>query len=235
MKSPSLTTRMKTPMTRENPGNPFGKLPAKTKKKVVVIGGGPAGLECARVLAVRGHQVSLYEKGPELGGQLLIAAKAPGRDGFLESPRWFTLQMKLLKVDVHLNTEVTTDMVKKMDADAVVVATGSVPWMPPRVKGIDEPIVAECRDVILGKAKVGENVVVWAGEQNMEALTVAERIRDLLRRAPFEWGGQPVAVTVSAGLTSLKDEDSDFEEFFQRASQALSQAKEAGKDCQVAL
>jgi 2,4-dienoyl-CoA reductase-like NADH-dependent reductase (Old Yellow Enzyme family)/thioredoxin reductase len=160
-------------VTRENQPGWLQVQPAATRKKVVVIGGGPAGLEAARVLAMRGHKVSLYDRGSELGGQILIAAKAPGRDGFLELPRYFTHQMKLLGVDVHLGVEVTADMVKKMDADAVVVATGSFPFIP-RIPGVNQKNVVETREVLMGKAQVGQNVVVVAGEQNMEALTVAD-------------------------------------------------------------
>ena len=97
------------------------------KKRVMVIGGGPAGCEAARVAALRGHQVSLYEKENELGGQLNIAGKAPGRVDFLEPPRWYSLQLKKLGVDVNLGTTVTAEMVREKKPDAVVVATGSVP------------------------------------------------------------------------------------------------------------
>ena len=116
--------------------------PAAVKKRVMIIGGGPAGLETARVAALRGHQVSLYDRASELGGQTLIAAKAPGRDGFSELGRYYTHQMKLLKVDVHLNTEATAEIVRKQDPEAVVVATGSVPHIPD-IPGLDGDNVVE--------------------------------------------------------------------------------------------
>jgi len=152
-------------------------LPATTKKKVVVIGGGVSGLETARVAALRGHQVSLYEQESELGGQVKIAAKAPGRLDFEEMPRFYTYQMKLLGVDVHLETEVTPEMVMEISPDAVVVATGSVP-LELDVPGGDQKNVVEPRAVLEGKVEVGQNVVVIAGEHNMQALTTADSLAE---------------------------------------------------------
>jgi len=152
-------------------------VPAQTKKKVMVIGGGPGGLEMARVAAVRGHQVSLWEKGDDLGGMILVAAKAPGRDGFDELPRYYRYQMKLLGVDVHLNTEVTVDTVKKENPDVVVVATGSLPRIPHDVKalkGIEQDNVVEVRDVLTGKAEVGQNVLVSDGQHHIQGLSTAD-------------------------------------------------------------
>jgi 2,4-dienoyl-CoA reductase-like NADH-dependent reductase (Old Yellow Enzyme family)/thioredoxin reductase len=151
-------------------------IPAETKKKVMVIGGGPAGLETARVAAARGHQVSLWEKGDDLGGLVLVAAKAPGRDGFDELPRYYRYQMKLLGVDVHLNTEATVDTVKKENPDVVVVATGSVPRpCPYDVKGVDQAnVVNNVRDVLTGKVEVGQNVVIIDSQPHLQGLTTAD-------------------------------------------------------------
>jgi mycofactocin system FadH/OYE family oxidoreductase 2 len=147
-------------------------IPATTKKKVMIIGGGAAGLETARVAALRGHQVSLYEKGKELGGQLNLAAKIPKRVDFAEVPRYYTFQMKQLGVEVVLETEVTAEMVKEKNPDAVVVATGSIPIRPP-VPGGDRANVVWVRDVLRGEATVGERVVVIAAEHHEQALGVA--------------------------------------------------------------
>jgi thioredoxin reductase len=146
---------------------------AAVKKRVMIIGGGPAGLEAARVAALRGHQVSLYERGSELGGQTLIAAKAPGRDGFLDLGRYYTYQMKLLKVDVHLNTEVTIETVMEEKPDAVVVATGSVPLFP-GIPGVNRENVCEVRQVLSGEVAVGDNVVIVAGDEHIQALSTAD-------------------------------------------------------------
>jgi 2,4-dienoyl-CoA reductase-like NADH-dependent reductase (Old Yellow Enzyme family)/thioredoxin reductase len=159
----------------------FAITSANTKKKVMVIGGGAAGLETARVAALRGHQVSLYEREETLGGQVNIAAKAPGRVDFAEVPRYYTYQMKLLKVGVHLNTEVTTGMVIKESPDAVVVATGSQPFMPV-FPGSSTANVVEVRAVLEEKVGVGENVVLVALEHHMQGLSTADFLAERGKR-----------------------------------------------------
>jgi 2,4-dienoyl-CoA reductase (NADPH2) len=99
--------------------------PATRKKKVMVIGGGPAGMEAARVAAFRGHRVSLYEKAEKLGGQLLLAAAPPGRGEFLSFVSYLETQMKVQNVAVHTRTEVTPEYVELEKPDVVVVATVS--------------------------------------------------------------------------------------------------------------
>jgi thioredoxin reductase len=156
-------------------GDPgWGELvPVTTKKRVIVIGGGPAGLEAARVAALRGHKVSLYDKNSELGGQTLIAAKAPGRDGFLDLGRYQTYQMKLLNVDVHLNTEVTPETVKKENPDAVVVATGSVPLIPD-ISGVNGKNVVTVWQVLKDEVEVGNNVVIVGDDDHIQSLSAAD-------------------------------------------------------------
>jgi 2,4-dienoyl-CoA reductase-like NADH-dependent reductase (Old Yellow Enzyme family)/thioredoxin reductase len=152
-------------------------VPAAVKKKVMVIGGGAAGLETARVAALRGHRVTLYEKEKELGGQLNIAARIPKREDFTEVPRYYNYQMKLLGVEVIRETEVTPKMVREKNPDAVVIATGSV-RVRPMVKGGDGANVVWVRDVLQEKIEVGEKVVVIAAEQHEQALGVAIFLTD---------------------------------------------------------
>jgi len=151
----------------------FAISPAPVSKKVMVIGGGAAGLEAARVAALRGHRVSLYEKGAELGGQLNIAARAPMRADFLEVPRFYGYQLELLGVDVHLGTEVTAEMVEAEKPDSVVVATGSLPYLPP-IPTEEGAAVVEVRELLGGGVEVGRRVVVVAGEQHIQALSAAD-------------------------------------------------------------
>ncbi len=147
-------------------------VPAAVKKKVMVIGGGAAGLEAARVAASRGHQVTLFEKENELGGQLNIAARIPRREDFAEAVRYYNYQMKLLGIEIVTGTTVTAEMVIENNPDAVVLATGSRPAKPP-VPGGDGANVFWIRDVLQETVAVGENVVVIAVEQHDQALGVA--------------------------------------------------------------
>jgi NADPH-dependent 2,4-dienoyl-CoA reductase/sulfur reductase-like enzyme len=152
-------------------------IPAAVRKKVMVIGGGAAGLETARVAAMRGHQVTLFEKGEELGGQLNIAARIPKREDFAEVPRYYSYQMRYLGVEVMLGTTVTAEMVLQNNPDAVVVAIGSLPNLY-QVPGANRPGVVWVRDVLQEKVVVGQNVVVIAMEQHEQALGVAIFLAD---------------------------------------------------------
>ncbi|MBW2623295.1 MAG: FAD-dependent oxidoreductase [Deltaproteobacteria bacterium] len=163
-------------------------IPAEKKKQIMVIGGGPAGLEAARVAAGRGHQVSLYEAGSELGGQTLIAAKAPGRDGFLDLGRYYTYQMNLLNIDLHLNTEVSIEMVKEQNPDAVIVATGSVPLIPD-IPGITGDNVVNVWQVLNREVEVGNNVVVIGDDDLVASLSTADFIAEQGKKVEFLcWG-----------------------------------------------
>jgi 2,4-dienoyl-CoA reductase-like NADH-dependent reductase (Old Yellow Enzyme family)/thioredoxin reductase len=148
--------------------------PAEKPKRVVVVGGGLAGLEAARVAAMRGHRVTLLEQGKRLGGQLLIAAKAPGRDSFEDQVYFEENEMARLGVDVRLETHAEIDAVKALSPDAVVVATGSIPRVPSEIPGIDLPHVVQGWDVMRGEAPTGKRVAVVSQEDYYETPCVAE-------------------------------------------------------------
>ncbi len=151
---------------------------ADTPKKVVVIGGGPAGLEAAKVAALRGHRVTLFEKGEQLGGQSLIASRAPGREDLDEVRRYYTHQMQLLGVDVRLGTEATVETIQREAPDEVVVATGSQPAEPGlSTAGVPvvDPRAVLSEDV---EVKPSQRAVVLAGEHHMQALTTADFLAD---------------------------------------------------------
>ena len=177
--------------------------PAKTRKKVVVVGGGVAGLEAARMAAVRGHRVVLFEKTAELGGQVLLAARAPARAEYAGIVRFLAAQVGKLAIDVRLAVEATASAVLAERPDTVIVATGSHPFVPP-VPGSDGKHVVTDRDVLSGEAKVGANVVVVDDVHTQQALSTAELLLEQGRRveviSPLFYVGQDIGVTSIAPL-----------------------------------
>jgi 2,4-dienoyl-CoA reductase-like NADH-dependent reductase (Old Yellow Enzyme family)/thioredoxin reductase len=136
--------------------------PAVNPKKVLIAGGGPAGMEAARVAALRGHHVTLCEKGPALGGQLLLASVPSFKKEIQGYVRYLSRQVEKLGVKVELKKEVTADLVKKMNPDAVIVATGAVPLVP-EIPGADGKAVVTAEAILSGTAKVGQTAVVAGG------------------------------------------------------------------------
>ncbi|MCR4403137.1 MAG: FAD-dependent oxidoreductase [Firmicutes bacterium] len=140
----------------------FAMAKAPVARKVLVVGGGPAGMEAARVAALRGHQVTLWEKGSSLGGQLPLAATTPEKGEIATFRQFLAREMGRLKVDVRLNKEATLDAIRAEKPDVVVIATGA---RPARVAapGADRPNVVMSWDVLSGKATVGRRVAVIGG------------------------------------------------------------------------
>jgi 2,4-dienoyl-CoA reductase-like NADH-dependent reductase (Old Yellow Enzyme family)/thioredoxin reductase len=136
------------------------RLPRITKKKkVLVIGGGPGGMQAAIIAAQKGHKVTLWEKDNALGGQLILAAIPPDKQDLGNLLTYLRVQIDKAGVKVALNKKATSAAVKKFAPDAVIVAVGSTPWAPP-IPGIAGKNVVNCREVLSGEKKVGKKVVV---------------------------------------------------------------------------
>jgi len=131
-------------------------------KQILVIGGGPAGMEAARVARLRGHKVTLYEKGSVLGGQLRAAGRLPFKKELLELIEWQSGQLKQTGVEVILNRPVVPEIVKSTRPDAVIIATGAKPVIPP-IPGIDREKVVGVMDYHMNEASVGGEVVAVIG------------------------------------------------------------------------
>ncbi len=142
--------------------------PAETPKKVMVIGGGPGGLNVAWVAAKRGHDVHLYEKQSVLGGQLNLGSITTYKRELLSLIRYQTRQVEKFGVRIHMTNEVTLDTVKKRQPDIVVLATGSIPIMP-EVPGIDKPIVSSLSQIFTSrKPAVKKTVIIGGGATGCE-------------------------------------------------------------------
>ncbi len=136
--------------------------PAPEPKKVLVIGGGPAGMKAACTAAQRGHRVTLIEKEDALGGQLLLNRLIPGREELVTAATDLANNLDALNVEVMLNREADTSLIKEISPDAVVIATGAKP-MVPDIPGIDNPNVVQAWDLLAEKETAGNKVVVIGG------------------------------------------------------------------------
>ncbi|MEU6332392.1 NADPH-dependent 2,4-dienoyl-CoA reductase [Streptomyces sp. NPDC047049] len=131
--------------------------PTRRRKRLAVVGAGPAGLACAVSAAERGHEVTLFDAADEIGGQLNLAKRVPGKEEFEETLRYFRTQLARQGVEVRLNTPVTAGDLGGYDE--VVVATGVTPRTP-EIEGVDHPSVVSYLDVLRGGAQVGERVAI---------------------------------------------------------------------------
>ncbi len=148
--------------------------PARTPS-VIIIGGGPGGMEAARTAALRGKQVVLYEREAALGGTVALAAKGPGRGELQLITDYLQTQLEQLDVEVHLNTEVTTDMILTQRPEAIIVATGAhtgIGLLP--IPGHDLPHVTDVRRILRGESVEGQRVVVIDEASSHGVYSVAE-------------------------------------------------------------
>ncbi|UTV56113.1 NADPH-dependent 2,4-dienoyl-CoA reductase [Burkholderia arboris] len=137
--------------------------PARQRKRIAVVGAGPAGLGFAVTAAERGHAVTLYEAAAEIGGQFNIAKKVPGKEEFNETLRYFRRQIELRGITLHVNTRATAEMLLQGAFDEVVIATGIVPRTPP-IDGAGHPKTLGYLDVLRDDKAVGRRVaIVGAG------------------------------------------------------------------------
>ena len=129
------------------------------KKRIAVVGAGPAGLAASTIAAQRGHIVTLFDADSEIGGQFNMAKQIPGKEEFYETIRYFKKQIELHNVEVKLNTRVTIDDLEKSNFDEIIIATGIQPRTP-RIEGIEHQKVLSYIDVLKHKKPVGKRVAV---------------------------------------------------------------------------
>jgi N,N-dimethylglycine/sarcosine dehydrogenase len=176
---------------------------AATPKRVLIVGAGVAGLEAARVAAQRGHRVTLLERDAQVGGQILIASRAPERAELAGILRYLARQVEKLTVECRLRVEATADSVLAESPDVVIIATGSHPHVPP-LPGLDGKHVVTDRDVLLDRVEVGERVILVDDVHTQQGLSTAEHLLDRGRKVDVLsrvfYAGQDVGVTSIAPL-----------------------------------
>jgi 2,4-dienoyl-CoA reductase (NADPH2) len=133
--------------------------PVIEKKRIAVVGAGPAGLSCSTVAAERGHAVTLFEQNPTIGGQFNMANQIPGKEEFNETLRYYEKQIARTGVEARLNAKATARILLAEKFDEIILASGVTPRVP-EIEGIDSPKVLSYVDVLLNKKPVGRQVAI---------------------------------------------------------------------------
>ena len=178
--------------------------PASLRKKVFVAGGGPGGMEAARVAALRGHDVTLYEKSDRLGGQLNLACMPPTKQELAETVIWLSRQVHQAGVKIKLNTELTLEETSLNRPDVLIIATGAGPEQV-NIKGADGGNVVTAWDILSGKAWVpfridlspAKVVVVGGGEMGAE---VADLLAEGNKAVTIVASSEDIALEVNSML-----------------------------------
>lgn len=181
----------------------FDDMPPAKKLRVAVVGSGPAGLACATTAAERGHSVTLYDDGCDIGGQLNVARRIPGKEQeFAELIRYFRRRVARSGVELCLAERVDAQKLTAAGFDCVVVATGIKPRLPD-IQGADHPKVVGYLDVILGKVQVGERVAIIGtggiGHDVAELLTAPKPGVQTVEEFFKAWGVDPT-ISTAGGL-----------------------------------
>lgn len=155
--------------------------PAQRPKKVVVVGGGPAGLEAAWVAAARGHHVTLLERSAQLGGKIRLAQLLPGRAEIADFADWRAAECRRRGVQIEMNAEATAESVAALHPDAIIVATGgratkvgSSKFFPMPVMGSEQDFVIDHETALLQAAELGNRVVIFDAVGHIEAIGLGE-------------------------------------------------------------
>ncbi len=175
--------------------------PADSPKKVVVVGGGPAGLETARVAALRKHKVVLFEKTDEVGGQNIIAGKPAGRQEITGVVRWLVGQIGKLDIDIRLGVTADVETILAEKPDAVVVATGSTPRTNPFAGNYSFPQVVNTQQILLEQVEAGEKVLLIDLDGHHQATGTAEFLADRNRKVHMV----TASLFAGSGLGPLQD------------------------------